>query len=290
MAENNKPRKDEVSGAYTMGHEWDGIEELNIPAPRWWLITWLVSIIFGLGYMVFYPAIPISGGNTKGTLGWTQYTQLEESQQEILDIRSVYSDRIKEAKNWSEITEDQALYEFAMAGGKSAFAMNCAVCHGSGAAGTKGYPNLNDDDWLWGGKLDEIYTTLKYGIRSEHEKERRSEMPAFGRDEILTPQEVAKVTDYVVSLSASGEGYSKEGEKIFADNCVVCHGVGGVGDRSQGAPRLNDAIWLYGGEKSDIIETITNSRMGVMPTWVNKLDDETIKQLTVYVHSLGGGE
>lgn len=290
MAGDNKPRKDEITGAYTMGHEWDGIEELNIPAPRWWLITWMISIAFGIGYIVVYPAVPVPGGHTAGTFGWTQYSQLEESQQEIIDIRAAFSDRIKDAKEWDDITGDSQLYEFALAGGESAFGLHCAVCHGSGAAGFKGYPNLNDDDWLWGGTLDDIYYTLRHGIRSGDADERSNAMPAFGKDEILSPTEISVVADYVISLSKGGEGYSEQGETIFKDNCVSCHGAGGIGDRELGAPRLNDAIWLYGSDKKDIVETITYSRNGVMPAWNEKLDDETIKQLTVYIHSLGGGE
>jgi len=282
-------RKDELSGAKTTGHEWDGIEELNIPAPRWWLITWLVSIIFSLGYMYFYPTWPSPDGNTKGSLEWTSVKQMEESMQEIVAKKAKYIDQLAKAKTLEEIRDNEELYEFAIAGGKSAFALNCSTCHGSGAAGAKGYPNLNDDDWLWGGSMTEIKDSISYGIRSEHDDTRISEMPAFGKDELLTPQEISKVADFVVSLS-TGEGYSDQGKEIFAENCASCHGEKGKGDRDFGAPNLTDPIWLYGSDKKDIIETISFSRKGVMPTWMGKLDDITIKQLTLYVHSLGGGE
>jgi len=282
-------RKDEVSGANTTGHEWDGIEELNIPAPRWWLITWLITIIYSVGYMFFYPTWPVPGGHTEGSLGWTSVKQLEESMEEIRIKKAKYIDQISKAESLEDIRKNEELYEFAIAGGKSAFALNCSTCHGSGAAGAKGYPNLNDDDWLWGGSIEDIKTTLLYGIRSEHEDARTSEMPAFGKDEILTSEEISKVADFVISLS-TGEGYNDQGKEIFADNCASCHGVEGKGDRDFGAPNLTDPIWLFGSDKENIVETISYSRKGVMPAWKDKLDEETIKQLTLYVHSLGGGE
>lgn len=282
-------RKDEISGANTTGHEWDGIEELNIPAPRWWIITWIISIIFSIGYMFFYPTWPTPDGNTQGSLGWTSIKQLKESQQEIIAKKEKYIKQISEAGSLESIKNNEELYEFAIAGGKSAFAINCSMCHGSGAAGSKGYPNLNDDDWLWGGKIEDIKTTILYGIRSTHDETRTSTMPAFGKDKIITSKEISKIADFVISLS-TGKGANDEGKNLFADNCTSCHGEKGKGNRDFGAPNLTDPIWLYGGDKETIIETISSSRKGVMPSWEGKLEEETIKQLTLYVHSLGGGE
>ena len=196
-----------------------------------------------------------------------------------------------EAASLEQIVADPDLLTFAIVGGAAAFADNCAPCHGSGGAGAKGYPNLADDDWLWGGSLDAIETTIRYGIRSSHEETRISDMPRFGADELLEPDEIDAVAEYVLSFTgrATDAAAAKRGADIFAENCAACHGDKGEGTQDLGAPRLNDAIWLYGGDKATIVETVTNARRGVMPTWVGRLDEATIKMLTVYEHSLGGG-
>lgn len=272
----------------TTGHEWDGISEYNIPAPRWWLITWIICIIWAFGYWIFYPTWPISGGNSKGRLNWTQQSQLAESQKEIDAKKATHLEKISHS-NFAQIQKDPQLMEFALNGGRAAFKENCAACHGTGAQGAKGFPNLNDDDWLWGGKIEDIYQTIRFGIRSAHDKTRSNQMPAFGLDKVLKKDEVEAVAEYVLSLSGKASR-NAAGEKIFAQNCVACHGVGGKGNRSMGAPNLSDAIWLYGDSKDDLLFTITYARNGVMPYWVGRLDDNTIKQLAIYVHSLGGGE
>lgn len=278
--QNNKPE--------TTGHSWDGLEEYNTPAPRWWLVVWIICIIWSIIYWVLYPTWPIPGGNNLGTKHWTSKTQLAESEKEIQAKKDVYLKKFSKA-SFDEIKKDKDLMEFALVGGKAAFRDNCAACHGTGAMGNKGFPNLNDDDWLWGGKIEDIYTTLKYGIRSTHEKARSSIMPSFGTDQILTKEEIEQVADYVLSLSGKGKA-NEAGEKIFKNNCAVCHGTNGKGGREVGAPNLTDKIWLYGGAKEDVIYTITHARAGVMPYWSDRLDDNTIKQLAIYVHSLGGGE
>ncbi len=272
----------------TTGHDWDGIQEYNIPAPRWWLIVWIVSIIWAIGYWIFYPTWPISGGNSKGILDWSQQSQLKESQREISDIKNAYLLKL-EKSSFSQIKQDPQLLEFALNGGRAAFKENCAACHGTGAAGSKGFPNLNDDDWLWGGKIEDIYQTLIYGIRSGHDKTRFSQMPAFGLDQILKKDEIADVAEYVLSLSTKAP-YNKNGDAIFKANCVACHGTQGKGDRKIGAPNLTDAIWLYGSDKADLLYTITYARNGVMPYWSGRLDDNVIKSLAIYIDSLGGGE
>ncbi len=278
--------RDEHSGVETTGHEWDGLKELNLPAPRWWLIVFAITCVWAVGYWVVYPAWPTLSGNTKGSAGWTQYKKLAEEQAEIVARRGVFAEKIK-AHGLEEIQKDPELYAFAVAGGKTMFKENCAACHGTGATGGRGYPNLNDDDWLWGGTLEDIYTTIKYGIRSTHDQTRTSQMPSFA--ESLKKEEIEKVADYVLSLS-TGKGGDAEGAKIFKDNCSACHGETGKGGRSVGAPNLSDAIWLYGGDKASIMQQVTNPRHGVMPTWEARLPDETIKTLAIYVHSLGGGE
>lgn len=284
MTDHNE--RDEFTGVETTGHEWDGLRELNNPAPRWWLIVFILCCIWAIGYWVIFPAWPTLTGNTKGSQGWTQYKKLVAEQAEITARRGEFINRIK-AHSLDEIQSDPDLYAFALAGGRTMFKENCAACHGTGAQGGNGYPNLNDDDWLWGGNLHEIYQTIRLGIRSGHEGTRESLMPAFG--EILDKSEINDIADYVSSLSKGG-AVNANGERLFKENCMSCHGEAGRGGREFGAPALADAIWLYGGTKNDITHQIAKPRHGVMPAWEQRLPDATIKQLSIYVHSLGGGE
>lgn len=291
MSDDKKKDIDKHSGIETTGHEWDGIKELNNPTPRWWLWVFYVCIIWSIGYWVMYPAWPtLSGegerGATPGTEKWTQYKELKNEQAEIRDRRAKYLARFHKA-DFDEILNDPELYAFAVAGGKSAFKDNCATCHGTGGAGSAGYPNLNDDDWIWGGKPEEIHETLKYGIRSNHEDERFSQMPAFG--DILNEEQIYDVANYALSLSGKGE-YSVNGELVYKEQCASCHAVDGTGLKEFGAPNLADSIWFYGETKGAIISQIKNPKHGVMPAWSNRLNEDTIRQLTIYVHSLGGGE
>lgn len=284
----NQREKDEISGVETTGHEWDGLKELNNPAPRWWLMVFIITVIWSVGYWVIYPAWPTLSGNTAGTKGWTSHKKLAEEQAEITARRGEYAEQIK-GKTLDEIQNDPKLYAFAVAGGKAMFKENCAACHGTGAQGAAGYPNLNDDDWLWGGKLADIYHTIKVGIRSTHAETRSSQMPAFGHDGILNATQIDHVANHVLSLANSSND-DAEGKELFTQNCAACHGDDGKGKRDMGAPNLTDAIGLYGTKKADIAAQVTNPRHGVMPTWEGRLSDDTIKELAVYVHSLGGGE
>lgn len=288
MADNDNKEIDNVSGVETTGHEWDGLKELNNPAPRWWLWVFLITVIWSVGYWVVYPAWPTLSGHTKGSFGWTQYEKLKQEQSEIDSKQQAWLAKFRKA-SFADIKKDPELYEFARAGGAVAFKENCAACHGTGAEGRKGYPNLNDDDWLFGGSMETIYKTLKVGIRSPHPDTRTTMMPAFGRDGILKKDEIAAVADYVIGLNSNAAA-NGNGAKIFAENCASCHGAKGEGNRDMGAPKLNDAIWLYGNDRQSVIETISNARAGVMPTWENRLNEDTLRQLTIYVHSLGGGE
>lgn len=286
--EPKKTNKQLKKAPETTGHMWDGISEYNIPAPRWWLIVWIICIIWSVGYWFFYPTWPTKSGNSKGSLNWSQQSQLLESQKEIENRKNIYLEKFAKS-NFEQIMKDPDLTEFALNGGRIAFKENCAACHGTGAQGAQGYPNLNDDDWLWGGKIDDIYQTIKFGIRSEHEKTRFNQMPSFGIDKILSKKEIESVADYVISLSDKSIK-SSEGAEIFKANCSSCHGADGKGNQLMGAPNLADAIWLYGKDKSDVIFTITYARNGVMPYWKDRLDDNTIKELSVYIYSLGGGK
>jgi cytochrome c oxidase cbb3-type subunit 3 len=249
-----------------------------------------VCCIWSVWYWVIYPAWPSLNGHTKGTGGYTQFVELEKSQKEIVERQQAYLDEF-EKSSFKQILNSPKLYAFANAGGKSAFKNNCTTCHGTGAAGSKAYPNLNDDDWLWGGTLNEIHDTIRYGIRSGHEDTHVSQMPAFGKDKLLTKNEIYSVVDYVLTLSGHDkkETYG-QGSKIFQAQCISCHGEKGEGSHDFGAPNLMDKIWLFGGDRKEIYKTIYYSRAGVMPSWTNILDENTVRQLTVYLHQLGGGE
>ncbi|HWV51052.1 cytochrome-c oxidase, cbb3-type subunit III [Pseudorhodoplanes sp.] len=288
----HKSEVDAITGVETTGHEWDGIRELNNPLPRWWLWLFYLTIIWSIGYWIVYPAWPLLTTYTQGAFGWNSRAALREDLAALHTKRAAMSDRIA-ASSLEQILGDQQMLDFARAQGRTAFADNCAPCHGAGGGGAKGYPNLNDDDWLWGGKLDDIALTIRHGIRSTDDKTRQGSMPAFGRDKLLSRQDIENVTDYVLAQAglptAQGADLAK-GKKIFADNCVACHGDAGKGNREIGAPDLTDQIWLYGPDRNTIIEGLINGRGAVMPAWAPRLDDTTIKSLTVYVHTLGGGQ
>jgi cytochrome c oxidase cbb3-type subunit 3 len=290
MADNK--RIDHATGTSTVGHEWDGIEELDTPMPRWWLYIFYACIVFAIGYCIAYPALPLSTRNSPGLLGWTSKGQLEAE---------LAADRTAKASTMAaidrlpieDIEKNPTLMHAAIDGGRAAFRINCSACHGSGAAGGKGYPNLNDDDWLWGGDIKSIQQTLLDGVRFPgDDATRMSQMPAFGRDEILKPDEVQDAVSYVrfISHQDAISPSAKRGSAIFANNCAACHGATGQGSRDFGAPNLTDKIWLYGGDRDTLTETVTNARYGIMPAWGQKLDPATLKMLAVYVHSLGGGE
>jgi cytochrome c oxidase cbb3-type subunit 3 len=294
MAEPTETKKkiDESTGTATMGHEWDGIEELDTPLPRWWLWTFYATIVFALGYVIAYPAWPLINSYTPGLLGWSSHGALEK-ELAAQDARMAPIRKAIAATDITALPADPKLMQAAVEGGRAAFKVHCVQCHGSGAAGSKGYPNLNDDDWLWGGDLKTIETTITHGVRNpDHAETRLSQMPAFGRDQLLQPAQVNDVVAYVRAISRQDKpgAAARRGAQVFADNCAVCHGPQGKGDRTVGAPNLTDGIWLYGGDTATIHETVWNSRQGVMPRWNDKLDGATIRMLAAYVHSLGGGE
>lgn len=282
---------DDVSGVETTGHEWDGIKELNNPLPRWWLWTFYATIVFSIGYVIYYPAIPLLEGSTMGVSGVTNRSLLHDELARVEASKAGLVSRI-DSTGLEDIRSDEELFRFAVAGGSSLYKVNCSQCHGSGAQGAPGYPNLNDDDWLWGGDLENIYLTIKHGVRNEDDDDaRQSEMPAFG-DGVLEPAQIADVTQYVLQLSSQEHDATaaKSGAAIYAENCAVCHGDDGKGGREFGAPNLADALSLYGNTASLIAAQIAKPKHGVMPAWGLKLTEAEVKQLTVYVHSLGGGE
>lgn len=287
----SKREKDDHSGVETTGHEWDGIRELDNPLPRWWLYIFYACCLWAVGYWILMPAWPLVSDYTRGVLGHSQRLEVKADLAALQASRADLGAKLASLTP-QQIEADPQLQEAALAWGKSAFGDNCATCHGAGAAGNVGYPNLNDDIWIWGGTLDDIRHTLTVGIRGTHPDTRQSAMPAFGRDGLLEAVQIRDLSEYVLNFSgrSSDPDAVQRATPLFADNCAVCHGAEGKGNQELGAPNLTDADWLYGGDKATIVTTITNARAGVMPTWGGRLDTPTINALAVYVHSLGGGQ
>lgn len=292
MSDEQNKQIDSATGTELKGHEWDGIQELDTPMPRWWLWTFYATIVFSIGYVVAYPAIPLVNSATAGMLGWSSRGELEKELGRAETARATINEQIA-VTPIEKLAGKPELMRAAIEGGRAAFKVNCVQCHGSGATGSKGYPNLNDDDWLWAGDLPGIHTTLVHGIRQPGDDDTRvSMMPAFGRDQILTAAQIDDVVSYVRYLSKqeAASVAARRGARLFADNCAACHGSDARGNRAVGAPNLTDPIWLYGGDRATLTETVANSRNGVMPSWGGRLDPVTVKMLAAYVHSLGGGE
>lgn len=285
----SEKKVDEETGVETTGHVWDGIEELNNPLPRWWLWTFYITIIWGIGYTIAYPAWPMISGATAGMLG---YSTRGEVANDIVQHEERNAGLVAElvAADLNTLEPTGDLHRYAVARGGAVFRAQCSQCHGSGAGGAVGYPNLLDNDWLWGGSLNEISHSIAHGIRNETDADAHySEMPPF--DDVLTRDEIASVVEYVVSLSDEHDAaLAASGEELYVDNCASCHGDEALGDRELGAPNLADAIWLYGGNREALTETVRYARFGVMPAWGQRLSEEDVRAVSVYVHALGGGE
>lgn len=291
MADHDKKEIDEITGTETTAHEWDGIKELNTPLPQWWVWTFYATVVWALVYTILFPAWPMVNSATAGILGYSSRAAVHDAIAEHAGEQQVYVEQIA-ALALDEVAQDAGLMQFAQSGGAAIFRTYCVQCHGAGAAGVQasGYPNLLDDDWIWGGTREAIRTTITHGIRYGGDDDTRlSEMPAFGRDGILTAEEIGQVADHVLSLTGGAQS-TETGAALFADNCSGCHGEAGEGNQDLGAPNLADAIWLYGGSRERVIESITWSRAGVMPGWSRRLTEAQIKLVTLYVHSLGGGQ
>jgi cytochrome c oxidase cbb3-type subunit III len=292
MADKDKPAVDPLTGIATTGHEWDGLTELNQPLPRWWLWIFYATIIWSVGYWVVYPAWPLVTSFTGGVFGWHSRAAVVAEMEALTESRGPMVAQLTET-SLADIANNPALFDFTLAYGRVAFKENCAPCHGAGGGGAAGYPNLIDDEWLWGGTTDAIQTTITHGIRNADPDSRQSEMPAFGRDGILNPTQIRDVAAHVRTLAGLEPDPNADlaaGTQVFSDNCAVCHGENGKGNRELGAPNLTDAVWLYGSDTATIITTVTNARNSSMPAWGARLDPTTVKALTYYVHSLGGGE
>ncbi|MEM7444160.1 MAG: cytochrome-c oxidase, cbb3-type subunit III [Pseudomonadota bacterium] len=288
-----KVEKDALTGTDTTGHEWDGIKELNNPLPRWWLYVFYATIVYAVIWMVLYPSIPSINSYFGGILGFQQREILDNQVADARQAQADYLDAIADS-HLTALAEDPELFQFSLAGGQAAYNNNCAPCHGLGGAGQANYPVLADDVWLWGGALDDIRHTLEVGIRWEDNPDTRySLMPAYGTLGVLTRDQIRDVANYVLTLSgneAADPEAAGRGAETYAAQCVACHMADGSGDREQGTPALNDQLWLYGGDFSEIMAQITAPRHGVMPAWGDRLDPATLNMLTLYVHSLGGGE
>lgn len=286
---------DDVSGAETTGHEWDGLKELDTPLPRWWLYIFYMTIAAALVYWVLMPAWPMMNGYTHGMLNWSDRRNVAAEVQKLQASRAPMFERLAHAST-ADLARDAKLQEFARAAGESAFGDSCQTCHGAGGGGRPGYPVLADDVWLWGGSLKDIEHTIRVGIRSDHPDARQSQMPAFGRDQMLAPAQIGDVTEHVIAMSGASTrlhpdpNAAARGALIYQDQCSACHGPTGAGDRSFGAPSLNDDLWLYGGTREEIRRQIELGRGGVMPPWERRFDDGTLRALAYYVHQLGGGE
>ncbi|HVY87959.1 MAG TPA: cytochrome-c oxidase, cbb3-type subunit III [Hyphomonadaceae bacterium] len=290
----HSPEVDTHSGVETTGHEWDGIKELNNPLPRWWRFIFWGTVVFSIVYWVLmpaWPALPGFQGYTRGVLGQSDRVNVAADMTTTKTKRTELGKKLM-AVDASSILKDPQLTQLALALGESTFGDNCATCHGAGGRGAKGYPRLADDVWLWGGKLEDIERTITHGIRSDDPDTRRSEMPAWGRDEFLTNAQIDDLVEYVTSISGKSADAAavERARPLFVEKCAECHGEDAHGKREKGAPNLTDADWLYGGDRETLRQTIYGPRNGVMPNWGARLDPATIRALAIYVHSLGGGE
>jgi cytochrome c oxidase cbb3-type subunit III len=282
---------DSATGVETTGHEWDGVKELNKPLPKWWLLTFYATIIWAVGYWIGYPAWPTFNDYTKGVFGYSQRVTVADEVKAAQAAQRQFRDELDKTP-LDQIKNSPDLLRFAMAGGAAAFQTNCAPCHGRGAQGYIGYPNLNDDDWLWGGTIFDLHKTISYGVRFDHKEARASQMPRYGLDKLLDERQIDDVAEFVLSLSgkSTDAAAAAKGRVVFAEQCATCHAPDGKGKQEFGAPNLTDDIWLYGGSRQAIVESIRTGRGGVMPAWAGRLEPVTIKALAVYVHSLGGGK
>lgn len=281
---------DKKSEPPTTGHVWDGIQEYDNPMPRWWLWIFYLTIIWGIGYTILYPAWPLVDRATQGIWGGNTRQAVAADIARFAELNAALESRLV-ATDLTAISADPELQNFTQNAGRAVFRTWCAQCHGSGAAGARGFPNLLDNDWLWGGTIEDIHLTVSHGIRNTTDADARfSQMPAFG--DILEEGDIDAVVNHVLAISGQDHdaALATQGATVFADNCASCHMEDGTGDRMQGAPNLTDAIWLWGGDASSIRETVTRARFGVMPAWTGKLSEAEIRAVSAYVHGLGGGE
>jgi cytochrome c oxidase cbb3-type subunit 3 len=316
----NKKNPNQVADT---GHEWDGIRELDNPCPRWWLNSLYLSGLLVVAYFILYPSLPLVNDSTKGLLGWTMINEYKEDLAKVEAKRAPFEDKLA-SMSVEEILADQEMLNYAIGSSKVLFGDNCAACHGTGGAPAEGagYPNLTDDDWLYGGKPSEIMMSIangRQGMMTAHES-------------ILQPEEVDQLVQFVID-SSNGEATEAGKALYMAKGCFACHGADAKGVKAMGSANLTDKIWRFSGDPEEIRHTILHgvnhmgdpkTRVAVMPQWSEKLaimlqlradaiaDDEDpneidwseeldgteaerlteteIKKLTVYVHQFGGGQ
>jgi cytochrome c oxidase cbb3-type subunit III len=287
MAVDHQPDRDGLTGYLTTGHEWNGIKELNTPVPRPVYFFLALAFLFSVGYWVLMPAWPLGVTYTKGLLGTDQRNVLAASLKEAAGERDVWTRRIG-TESYAAIQSDARLMTIVRETGHALFGNNCAACHGIDAKGGPGFPNLTTSSWLWGGKPEDIFNTIRVGINSAHPETHVSQMPAFGHDQMLPRPDILKVISFVYSLSHPDAANLDPktvaaGKAIFAANCVACHGEDAKGNPELGAPNLTDKFWIYGGDLETIDTTVWGGRQGHMPSWEGRLSELDRKILTLYL-------
>lgn len=281
--------RDPLTGHQTTGHEWDGITELNTRVPKviWWFIG--ITHLWALVIWIVLPSWPLVNTYTRGLLGLDQQERVEEEVRELRRARSDWVTRIAES-DLSTIKGDPALMAIVQQTGPMLFGDNCSGCHGARAGGNPGFPNLTDKAWLWGADAEDILETLRVGINAPHPETRVSQMLAFGRDGILSRDEIRTVVDYLQSLSGGADGAEPDrlaaGAALFQDNCASCHGEAARGIRELGAPDLTDDDWLYGSDKQSLFHTIHDGRQGWMPAWEDRMSLADRKILALHLQEI----
>ena len=282
--------RDPYTGHMTTGHEWNGITELNTRVPRAVYFFLAAAVIFSIIFWLLMPAWPLGVTYTKGLLGIDQRTTVEKSLEAASAERAVWITKIVDG-DFKTIQADASLMRAVRGTGRTLFGDNCAACHGTKAQGGKGYPDLTDKAWLWGGDPQTVMETLRVGINSGHAESRVSQMPAFGRDQMLDRGAILNVMGYVRSLAQppSSDQPSQallSGKETFVTSCASCHGETGKGMTETGAPNLTDGFWIYGGDDQSIYTTIFDGRQGQMPHWDTRLTPAERKILTLYILDL----
>lgn len=280
--------RDAQSGYMTTGHEWNGIKELNTPVPRVVYFFLIVAAAFSVVYWILMPAWPLGTTYTKGLLGIDQRQTVTAILKQATLDQSAWTQRI-DTESFQQIQAEPALMQIVRETGHRLFGDNCAACHGADARGRHGFPNLTTASWLWGGTPETLAETIRVGINSANPDSRVSQMPAFGKDKILSRADIEKVVGYVRTLSdpaASKDisaGEVQAGQKLYLTNCASCHGDDGRGKTDAGAPNLTDKFWIYGGDPESIFTTVWGGRQGHMPTWQSRLSPVEQKILALYL-------
>lgn len=285
--------RDPHTGYMTTGHEWNGITELNTPMPRVVYIALGLTVAFSVIWWLLFPAWPLVTTYTRGLLGTDQHARVAEDLREATEARAAWTTRIAKADPAALVSDPQLLAVVRQTG-PALFEDNCAVCHGPGGQGGPGFPSLVDGAWLWGGEPEAVLETLRVGINDMHPETRSSQMLAFGRDGILSREQVDQAVAFVRSLSEPSVREEapeavEAGAAIFAENCASCHGEDGRGIIELGAPDLTDDHWIYGGGAESIRASVWRGRQGHMPAWEGRLSEVERRILMAYVLDLGGG-